>query len=121
MLDVRIALVRKDIAGSVTAQMNVGSEAAERKTAVLKHLREQLEAMRERPLHWQPYRIDDPQLREWATRLNALDSELSSLITTIDDISPDDVKDWAVRTTETATELETLIERISLRLDELGW
>lgn len=121
MLNVRMDDARRHVGQSFTAETNIRSDAAERRATVLNHLNEELEATRERPFHWQPYRIDDPQLREGATRLNTLDLELHRLTTVIDDISPDEVGIWTERIVSTATEVEALVKKISLRLGELGW
>lgn len=121
MLDVRMADARRHVGHSFIAEKNIRSDAAKRRATVLKYLNEELEATRERPFHWQPYRIDDPQLREGATRLNTLDLELHGLTTAMDDISPDEVGNWTKRIVSTATGVEALVEKISLRLDELGW
>ena len=121
MLEARMAAVRRHRGSNYIARETVRSEAAERKTAVVKILREELQAMQEHPYHWQPYRIDDAQLLKWATRLNTHDLELSDLTIAIDGICPGDIENWTKRSIEMDTELKALIENIYLRLDELNW
>lgn len=121
MIDVRMADARRHVGKSYIAATIIRSDFEARRATVLKYLEEELAAWREHPYHWQPYRIDDPQLREGAMRLNTLDLELHELITAIEGVSPDEVGKWTERIVSTATEVEALIKKISLRLDELGW
>lgn len=70
---------------------------------------------------WRPHRIDDAELRELAESLLSTDHKLTEFTETIGVISPQEIDNWIERGLPICSELEDLLEKIDVRLDELGW
>lgn len=68
---------------------------------------------------WQPYRIRDRRLAEWAQELNETGNVMRTRLTGITPFSADD--GWWKETERLLDELEALARKIVLRLDELDW
>ena len=70
---------------------------------------------------WQPHRIDDDELRKLAERLAELDSQQLGQILALSKLSPGDVDGWLEPARRPSEELDRVMQKIDLRLDELGW
>ena len=117
MLERRIADSRRYRAASLSIPTRIRSLNKTPTESFQEFLSKELDAVRSGD-PWQPYRIDDEDLRGSADQFNDLTNELFNHLGEIVTVAPDA---WEAETKKKVKALSDLARVIELRLDELDW
>lgn len=117
MAEARLSLGDNFLVGADARMGFAPQKAYER---YLKRITQRMEKASRRHI-WRPHRIDDAELRKLADSLMSTDDKLAEFDETIRVVSPQEIDDWIKRGLSIASELEGLLEKVDVRLDQLGW